>query len=318
MISHIWKNRNEYCVDTAADLNAWDVSGVDMGARAYVIETGKRMILNGSKKWKEYGVADGGSGGGDDSGLPDISGDDNGKILMVVNGQWTVVDDVAVVGEDEKPETSFNLYGIKNNLADIVQITGDYDLGLAHTDYLVASYGTINPEDPSTTLPITSCTSSNTSVCSASTFEAFDIKAAEIRGLEAGEAQVTVTIEDGSSFTFDVVVAVDCSDYIVCVSSANNRRQPETPIGDQLTINISDGDVNIIGSPRVIATDVCWHISSITSSDTSIVSVSTFTEHGTTGATLSPLGTGTATITVGLEDVPCEYTFNVIVEGANT
>ena len=106
MISHIWKNCDEYYVDTAADLYAWDVSQVDMGTIAYVIETGRRMILNGNKEWKEYVSAigqsggSGGSGGGGSSAsaLPAVTEADNGKILKVVNGQWAAAENVAVVG----------------------------------------------------------------------------------------------------------------------------------------------------------------------------------------------------------------------------
>lgn len=44
---------NEYYVDTAAELFSWDVSSIAMGTKSYVIESGKKYVLNGSKKWKE-------------------------------------------------------------------------------------------------------------------------------------------------------------------------------------------------------------------------------------------------------------------------
>lgn len=83
----------EYYVDTAAELYAWDVSNVDMGTKAYVIESGKKMVLNGSKRWKDlYRGGYRSSYQEDSSALPDVTSEDNGCVLAVVNGSWDKVD----------------------------------------------------------------------------------------------------------------------------------------------------------------------------------------------------------------------------------
>ena len=102
MISHVWKNGDEYCVDTAADLYAWDVTDIDMGTKAYVIETGKRMILNGNKEWKEFYGAGGGSGSGGSDGGETSSGPFLVNFTAEMSGQYnekvvaTLVDDVSL------------------------------------------------------------------------------------------------------------------------------------------------------------------------------------------------------------------------------
>ena len=54
MISYVIRHKDSaYYVDTEAELNTWDVTGLPMGTLAYVIEEKKMMVLNSAGEWKE-------------------------------------------------------------------------------------------------------------------------------------------------------------------------------------------------------------------------------------------------------------------------
>lgn len=53
-----------YNVDTKAELDALDITFEVMGTTAFVIESSKYYMLNGSKQWKEIWPYGSGSGGG--------------------------------------------------------------------------------------------------------------------------------------------------------------------------------------------------------------------------------------------------------------
>ena len=50
--------------DDDSDLTTIDISGIPMGSRCYVINSGKWYALNSVGEWKPISVAGGGGGGG--------------------------------------------------------------------------------------------------------------------------------------------------------------------------------------------------------------------------------------------------------------
>ena len=85
-------------VDAASELLS--LTDVSHSTKAYVIQTGKVMILNGNKEWKEFNIG----GGSGSSSLPSVTSEDNNKVLIVKNGEWTVDIAPAIVGSDtEEP-----------------------------------------------------------------------------------------------------------------------------------------------------------------------------------------------------------------------
>lgn len=136
MISHVWKNGDEYCVDTAADLYAWDVTDIDMGTKAYVIETGKRMILNGNKEWKEFYGAGGGSGsGGSDGG--DEGGSSSPIMTLLETGTGTP-------NEYRLNKTWSEVYDFVSN-GGLCFVTGNpTSVGNSKLDYIVTEVEKVN------------------------------------------------------------------------------------------------------------------------------------------------------------------------------
>ena len=95
----------KYLVDTEAEKDGIPEQDKVQGTQVLVIEGSKRYRMNSAGEWVEMIQSGGGSSGGSD--LPDVTTDDNGKVLGVVNGEWDKVDapsslpDVTAADEDK-------------------------------------------------------------------------------------------------------------------------------------------------------------------------------------------------------------------------
>ena len=80
----------EFVIDTPADVSTLPVREIAIGSTAFCIEDGMSYVFGNSNTWMECGSNSGGEDSGSGSGLPDVTTDDNGKVLTVVNGDWGV------------------------------------------------------------------------------------------------------------------------------------------------------------------------------------------------------------------------------------
>lgn len=74
----------EFLIDTIDDISSLPITGISSGSMAYCVEENSRYIFTNNKEWEILS----GGGGGSDSGLPDVTSADNGKVLTVVDGGW--------------------------------------------------------------------------------------------------------------------------------------------------------------------------------------------------------------------------------------
>lgn len=106
------------------------------------------MILNGNKEWKEFNIGGGSSEEG--SSLPSVTSEDNNKVLIVKNGEWTVDIAPAIVGSETEEQTGVYVYKLGTtptllNDGDTLEMSADDHISIAAFKHPYSSSTT--PED---------------------------------------------------------------------------------------------------------------------------------------------------------------------------